>query len=86
MAKSLDSIEETDELLVAVLLHAAADHAAIQHIESGKQCGGAMPLVVVRHGPAAAPLPGQAWLGAIERLDLALFVDRQHEACAGGST
>ena len=73
----LDGVEEADELLVAMLLHAAADDAAIQHIESGKQCGGAMPDVVMRHGPAAALLHRQARLGAIERLDLALFVDRQ---------
>jgi hypothetical protein len=29
--RSLNRVEEADELLVAVLLHAAADHAAIQH-------------------------------------------------------
>src|SRR6516225_1925983 len=41
----LDGAEEADELLVAMLLHATADHAAVQHIESGKQCGGTVPLV-----------------------------------------
>jgi hypothetical protein len=40
--------------------------------------GGAVPLVVVRHGPAAPGLDRQAGLGAVERLDLALFVNRQH--------
>src|SRR5262249_28106823 len=30
----LDGAEEADELLMAVLLHAPADHAAIQHVES----------------------------------------------------
>ena len=30
---SLDSIEETDELLMAVALHAAADDAAVEHIQ-----------------------------------------------------
>ena len=29
----LDGAEEADELLVAMLLHASADHAAVQHVE-----------------------------------------------------
>ncbi len=37
-----------------------------------------MANVVMRHGAAAAGLERQARLGAVERLDLALFVDRQH--------
>ena len=38
-----------------------------------------MPLVVVGHGSGAALLQGQARLGAIKRLDLALLVDREHD-------
>ena len=34
-----------------------------------------MPLVIVGHRSGAALLQGQAGLGAVERLDLALFVD-----------
>ena len=37
------------------------------------------PLVVVGHGAGAALLHGQAGLGAVERLDLALLVDREHD-------
>ncbi len=37
-----------------------------------------MALVVMRHGAAAAAFERQTWLGAVERLDLALFVHRQH--------
>src|SRR3954469_4079505 len=32
----------------------------------------------MRHGAGAAPLHGQAGLGAVERLDLRLLIDRQH--------
>ena len=35
--------------------------------------------VVVGHGAAAALLHRQAGLGAVERLDLALLVDREHD-------
>ena len=32
----LDGVEETDELLMPVTLHAAPDHLAFEHIESGE--------------------------------------------------
>jgi hypothetical protein len=35
-------------------------------------------VVVVRHGLAAPRLDRQAGLSAVERLDLAFFIDRQH--------
>lgn len=38
-----------------------------------------MPLVVVGHGAEPSLLHRQAGLGAVERLDLALLVDRQHD-------
>ena len=47
----LDGVEEADELLVAVALHAAPDDLALEHVEGGEQGGRAMPLVVVGHGP-----------------------------------
>jgi hypothetical protein len=37
-----------------------------------------MPLVIMRHCRAAALLHRQTGLGAVERLDLRFFVDRQH--------
>ena len=42
-----DGIEETDELLVPLALHAAADHSAVENVERGEQAGGAVALVVV---------------------------------------
>ena len=38
----------------------------------------AVALVIVGHGAAFSGLQGQAGLGAVERLNLALLVDRQH--------
>ncbi len=46
----LDGIEETDELLMPMTLHVAADDGAIENIEGGKQGGGAMALVIMGHG------------------------------------
>jgi len=75
----LDEVEEAYELLVAVALHAAADDLAVEHVQRGEQGGGAMALVVVGHGGEPTLLDRQAGLGAIEGLDLALLVERQHD-------
>src|SRR6202007_3404016 len=75
----LDSVEEADELLVPVALHIAADDGAVEDVEGREQCRRAMTLVVVGHRPGAALLHWQAGLGAVERLDLALFIDREDD-------
>ena len=74
----LDGVEEADELLMAMALHASADDLAVEHVEGGEQRRRAVALVVVRHGAGSAALHGQAGLRAVERLDLALLVDGQH--------
>ena len=56
--------EEADELLVAMVLHVAADDGAIEDVESCEQRGGAVTFVVVRHRPGAAWLHRQSRLGA----------------------
>lgn len=75
----VDGIEKADELLMAMALHVPADDGAVEHVEGGKQRGRAVALVVMRHGAESALLHRQAGLGAVERLDLALLVDRQHD-------
>ena len=40
----LDRVEETDEFLMPVALHAAADEPAVEHIEGGEQRRGAVPF------------------------------------------
>ena len=67
----LDRVEEADELLVAMVLHVAANDGAIEDVEGCKQRGGAVTFVVVRHRPGAARLHRQPRLGTVERLDLA---------------
>jgi len=76
--RALDGIEEADEFAVAVALHAAANHRAVKHAECGEQRGGAMRLVIVCHGLAAAGLDRQPGLGAVESLDLAVCIEREH--------
>src|SRR4029079_6106924 len=72
-------VEEADELLVPMALHVAADDGAVENVKGGKQRGRAVALVVVGHGSGAALFHRQAWLSAVERLDLALLVDRDHD-------
>jgi hypothetical protein len=64
----LDHIEEADELLVAMVLHIAADDGAIEDVESCEQRGGAVTFVVMRYRPGADWLHGQSRLGAVECL------------------
>src|SRR4029079_9117314 len=72
-------LRTADELLVPVALHIAADDGAVEGVEGREQCRRAMTLVVVGHRPGAALLHWQAGLGAVERLDLALFIDREDD-------
>ena len=75
----LDDIEEANKFLMAMALHVAADHRAIEDVHRGEQRRCAVALIVVRHGSGAALLQRQSGLCAIERLYLALFVDRQDD-------
>src|SRR6201989_3307437 len=61
-----------------VSLHTAADHLAVEHVEGSEQRGSAVPLIIVGHSYTAPRLDRQARLSAVERLDLALFVDAEH--------
>ena len=80
---ALDGIEEADELLMAVALHAATDDLAFQHVEGGEQGGRAVSLVIMGHGPGPALLHRQPRLGAVQRLDLALLIDAEHHGVGG---
>ena len=79
------TLRETDELLLAMARHVAADHCAVENVHRGEQRRRAVPLVV-RHGSGATS--SSAAVPAV--CDQApesgfFFVDRQHElACAGG--
>jgi hypothetical protein len=45
-----DTIEEADELPVAMALHAAAEHRAVQYVEGGEKRGGAVTGIVLGLG------------------------------------
>ena len=79
----LDRIEEADELLVAMVLHVAANDSAIEDVEGCEQRGGAVTFVVVGHRPGTARLHRQPRLGTVERLDLAFLVDRENHRMGG---
>jgi hypothetical protein len=57
---------------------------AVHHIEGCEQRGGAVPDVVVSHGATTTLLQWQTRLGSIERLDLALLVDGEHDGMRRG--
>ena len=80
----IDLLEEPNELLVPMTRHAVADDRAIEHAQGCEQRGGAVALVVVRHGAAAALLQGEAWLGAVEGLDLAFLIDTHDQGFVRG--
>jgi hypothetical protein len=44
---ALDGIEEADELLMPVALHAASEHRAVDDIERGEECGDAIADIIV---------------------------------------
>ena len=74
----LDRVQKTDEFLMPVTLHATADDLAVEHVERGKQGGGAIAFIVVCHGATPAGLKRQPRLGAVKRLDLRLLIDAEH--------
>ncbi len=80
---ALDGVQEADELLMAVALHAAADDLALKHIEGGEQGGRAVALVIMGHGPGSPLLEGQAGLGAVQGLDLRLLIDAEDDGVGG---
>jgi len=68
---------------VPMARHARPDHLSVQHVERRKQGRGAVALIVVRDSAGAALLHGQAGLGPVERLDLALLVDAKDHCLVG---
>jgi len=67
---------KTDKLLMPMPRHALADHRTVEDIERREQRGRAVPDIIVSHRSGPAPFHWQTRLGAVERLDLRLLVDR----------
>ena len=79
----LDQVQEAAELLGTMPRRHLRNHLARGDIERGVEVGGAVANVVMclpcRH-------PGhqrQHWCGAVERLDLGLLIDAQHDRSLG---
>ena len=72
---ALNCVEKANELPVSMALHVAADHGSVEDVHGRKQGGRAVPLVVMDHRSGAALFQ----LAAVERLDLALFVDAEDD-------
>ena len=68
---------------MTMALHTSANDLAFEDIESSEQRRCAMALVVVGHRAGSAFLHRQAGLGAVERLDLRFFVDREDDGMGG---
>ena len=77
-------LEETEELLVAVPVLAEPGHLPGGDFQGGEQGGGAMADVVVAALLVVARLHRKHFLGAVQRLDLGLLIDAQHDRVAGG--
>src|SRR5438874_6148859 len=82
----LNGVQETDELLVPVTLHAAPNDLAVEHVERGEQGGGAVALVVMRHRAGPPFLIGKpGWVGSSAWIWLFSSTESTR-AWAGGST
>jgi hypothetical protein len=56
---------------------------AVENVHRGEHSRRAVPFIIMRHGSGATFLQRQSGLGAVERLNLALFVDRQDDGVCG---
>lgn len=73
----IDLFQEPNKFLMPVSRHAIANHLAVQHAQCGKQCGGAVALVIMRHRAAAPLLHRESGLRAVKCLYLAFLVNAQ---------
>jgi len=69
----IDPFEKLDPFLVSMSRHALANYYSLSHVQSREQSSGAMTHVIVGQSAATAGHHGQAFLRAIERLNLTLL-------------
>ena len=72
-------LEETEELVVAVPVLAEPSHLPGGDLQDGEQGGGAMADVAVAALLVVTRLHHKHLLGAVQRLDLGLLIDTQHD-------
>ncbi len=74
----LRRIQEADELLMPVPAHVPAELLSGQHVRRDEQRGRAVAFVIMGHGPATALFRRPAGLRSVRRLNLRLFIHREH--------
>ena len=79
----IDVLEKAGEFLMSMLRHAVTNHTAVQGAQSGKQSGGAVARVVMRHRTAASRFQRQTGLSSVESLNLALLIHAKHQRLVG---
>ena len=78
-------MEKTQELLMTVSRVALTNDGSVQHVQSGEQGGGSVPLIVMGLALWRSGNPGRNGrrLGAIQGLNLALLVHAENEGFIG---
>src|SRR6266498_6076190 len=76
---SVEDLQEGQELLVRVPAEASFGDRAGGHLQSSEQTRGAVPDVVMRHSGWKARTDRQDRLGPVQRLNLRLLVDAEHQ-------
>ncbi len=81
---ALEGVEEADEFLMPMALHVPADHGAVEDVQRTEQ-GEVVPLRLQSWVKRCATplLHRQPRLCPVERLDLRLLVDAQHDRVLG---
>lgn len=77
--RPLNPIEKPEKLLMPVACLALTDHRSFKNVESGKQRGRSMTLIIVCLALWQTRSQRKYRLGAIQRLNLTLFIHAQHD-------
>ena len=80
----LDVAEKGEKLLMPVASLALREHFAGLNVQRGEERRGAMARVVVGDALHVAQAERQIGLGPLQRLNLALLVDAEHQGVVGG--
>ncbi len=79
----VDSVEEANELLVAMTLHVASDDGASADVKCGEERCCAIAFAIMGHRAEPPLLQRQARLGPVQRLDPGLLINRQDNGVGG---
>ena len=76
----IQTLKKLQEFLVAMPGVAFPNHLALGQFQCRKERGGPVSLVVVSHRSTPPALQRQSRLSAVQGLNLALFIDTQHQS------